>query len=186
MACIHTYRHANTCMYLCMHTETYTWNMCIYNIYICVCVKEQILLPNVKNICDCYLCRGVEYCHGYSCKGVDIGVWLFLCPSAMGWQLRFSLCSGAVTAKDLTMVVVLYCPLVPGSVEYPMPYASCLECGGVLICCASLSCSSCYSACPLLYCNLACPPVFSLKELCLSEVLGFCSLFYLVHSHDAR
>ena len=37
----------------------------------------------------------------------------------------------------------------------------------------------------LFYCSSACPPVFSLKELCLSEVLGFCSLFYPVHSHNA-
>ena len=74
------------------------------------------------------------------------------------------------------MVVALYYPLVPGSVEYPMLYASCLGCCGVLLCCASLSCSSGY---------FACPPVFSLRELCLSEDLGFCILFYLVHSCDA-
>ena len=32
----------------------------------------------------------------------------------------------------------------------------------------------------LLFCSSACPPMFSLKELCLSEDLGFYSLFYLV------
>ena len=75
--------------------------------------------------------------------------------------------------KVLAVVVSLYYPLASGSVEYHMPYASCLGCCGVLLCCVSLSCSS------------ACPPVFSLKELCLSEVLGFCSLFYLVPSCNA-
>ena len=78
--------------------------------------------------------------------------------------------------KALTMVVSLYYPLFLGSVEYPMPYDSCLGCCGVLLCCASFSCR--------LGCSV-CPPVFSLRELCLSEVLGFCSLFYLVHSCDA-
>ena len=106
------------------------------------------------------------------CKGAMF-VWLLVISKVVGWQLRFSHCSGAVTMKVMTMVVSLYYPLVLGSVEYPMPYASCLECCGVLLCCVSLSCSS------------ACPLVFSLKELCLSKVLGFCSLFYLVHSHDA-
>ena len=32
------------------------------------------------------------------------------------------------------MVVALYCPLVPCSVEYPMPCAYCLECHGVWLC----------------------------------------------------
>ena len=48
-----------------------------------------------------------------------------------------------------------------------MPYASCLA-----SCIVVGSCSSS---------QLACPGVFSLKELCLSEDLGFCSLFYPVH-----
>ena len=56
-----------------------------------------------------------------------------------------------------------------------MPYASCLGCCGVLLYCASSSCSSGCSAYP---------PMFSLKELYFSEDLGFYSLFYLVHSHD--
>ena len=100
-----------------------------------------------------------------------VGCWL--CSRVVDWQLRFSLCSGAVTTNVLTMVASLYYLLITGSVEYPMLYASCLECCGVLLCCISLSCSS------------ACSLVFSLKELCLSEVLGFCSLFYLVHSCNA-
>ena len=45
----------------------------------------------------------------------------------------------------LTMVVALYCPLVPGSVEYPMPYAPCLECCGVWLW-SGLFCSSDCSA----------------------------------------
>ena len=57
----------------------------------------------------------------------------------MGQQLRFSLCNGAVTTKVLIMVVSLCCPHVSGSAEYPMPYASCLECCGVWLC----------SACPV-------------------------------------
>ena len=52
--------------------------------------------------------------------------------------------------------------LFSGSVEYPMPYAFCSVVG-------------CCSAYPLL--NL----LFSLKELCLSEDLGFYILFYSVH-----
>ena len=46
----------------------------------------------------------------------------------------------------------------------------------------------CGSALPVLLLGLfcsACPPVFSLKKLCLSKDLGFCILFYVVHSHDA-
>ena len=57
--------------------------------------------------------------------------------------------------------------LVSGSVGYPIPFASCLA-----------SCSivwSCSSGQP------TCPDVSSLKGLCLSEDLGFCSLFYLGH-----
>ena len=50
---------------------------------------------------------------------------------------------------------------------YPMLYAFCLA-----FCSVVGSCSSS---------QLACPVVFSLKELCLSEDLGFCSLFYPVH-----
>ena len=116
----------------------------------------------------------------FLCKGADIVVWLYLCSKVVGWQLRFSLCSGAVTTKALVMVVALYFPLVPDSVEYPMPYASCLGWCGVWLC------SACLVAPIILLCfSSACPPVFSLKELCLSKVLGFCSLFYLVHSHDA-
>ena len=119
-------------------------------------------------------------CNKVNCKGTILdGCWL--CSRVVGWQLRFSICNGAVTTKALTMVVSLYHPLIPGSVEYHMPYASCLGCCEVLLCCASLSCSSGYST----YCSSACPTVFSLKELCLSKDLGFCSLFYLVHSHDA-
>ena len=41
-------------------------------------------------------------------------------------QFRFSLYSGAVITKVLAVVVFLYYPLVSSSVEYPMPYASCL------------------------------------------------------------
>ena len=55
--------------------------------------------------------------------------------------------------------------------EYHMPYASCLA-----------SCSVVWS------CSLgqpACPGVFSLKEFCLSEDVGFCNLFYAVHIHTA-
>ena len=74
------------------------------------------------------------------------------------------------------MVVALYCPPVPGSVQYPMSYVSCLECCGVWL----------SSTCPVAQVVFsACPPVFSLKELCLSKDFGFCSLFYLVHSCDA-
>ena len=95
-------------------------------------------------------------------------------------QLRFSLYSGAVTTKVLTIVVFLYYPLVLTlwSILCLMP--SCLFFCSVVGCC---------SAYPLLVL------LFSLKELCLpcssdcsallqlslSEDLGFCSLFYLVH-----
>ena len=76
-----------------------------------------------------------------SCKGVKrlYGCWLF--SRVVSWHLRFSLCSGVVTTKALIMVESLYYPLVLGSVEYLMPYASCLGWCGVLLCCASLSCS---------------------------------------------
>ena len=55
--------------------------------------------------------------------------------------------------KVLVVVVSFYYLLVSGSVEYAMPYASCLWCCGVLLCCVSLSCSSAF------------PPVFSLKGI---------------------
>ena len=48
--------------------------------------------------------------------------------------------------KALAVVVSLYNLLVSGSVEYPMPYASCLGCCGVLFCCVSLACGSGCSA----------------------------------------
>ena len=97
---------------------------------------------------------------------------------------RFSLYSGAAITKVLAVVVSLYYFLVPGSVQYPMPCASCLGCCGVSLCCVSLSCSY---------------PVFFLKELCLPHSSGYsaywnsaCPRFfgllqplYLVHSHDA-
>ena len=101
------------------------------------------------------------------------------CSSEAGWQLRFSLYSGEVMTKALAVVVSLYYLLVSDSVEYPMPYASCLGCHGVLFCCVSLSCSL---GCSALSCSSGCPPMLSLKQLNLSEVLGFCSLFYLVPS----
>ena len=52
-----------------------------------------------------------------------------------------------------------------------MPYACCPAFYSVVECC-------CIVAVLILL-------VFSLGDLCLSEVLGFCSLFYLVHSHNA-
>ena len=79
-------------------------------------------------------------------------------------QLRFSLYSGAVTTKALAVAVLLLLFLVSSSVEYPMPYASCL-----------VSCSvdwSCSSAQP------ACPDVLCFMQLSFLEDLGF---FYPVH-----
>ena len=55
--------------------------------------------------------------------------------------------------KALAVVVSLYCLLVSGSVEYPMPYASYLGCCGVLLCCASLSCF--FGCSPLLQLSLS-------------------------------
>ena len=49
-----------------------------------------------------------------------------LCTSVVGSQLRFSIYSGAGIKTVLAVVISLYYPLVSGSVEYPMPYASCL------------------------------------------------------------
>ena len=43
--------------------------------------------------------------------------------------------------KALAVIVSLYYLLVYGSVECTMPYASCLGCCGVLLCCVNLSCS---------------------------------------------
>ena len=83
--------------------------------------------------------------------------------------------------KVLALVVSLYYLLVSGSVEYPMPYASCLGCCGGLLCCVILSCSLGCSA--LLQLSLS--SCVLLKELCLSKVLAFCSFFYLVPFHDA-
>ena len=48
-----------------------------------------------------------------------------------------------------------------------MPYASCLASSSVVECGSSSQ------------------PVLSLTELCLSQDVGFCSLFYLVHSSAA-
>ena len=72
-----------------------------------------------------------------------------------------------VTTKALAVAVFLYYSLVSGSVEYPVPYASCLASSSVVECCS--------------FSQL----ILSLKELCLSEDLGFCSLFYLVHFYGA-
>ena len=56
--------------------------------------------------------------------------------------------------------------LVSGSVEYPMPYGSCLA-----SCSVGGSCSSSQFACPVL----------CLMQLSLCEDLGFCCLFYPLH-----
>ena len=84
-----------------------------------------------------------------------------------GWQLRFSLYSGGITTKALPVAVFLYHFLVSGSVEYPVPYSSCLTPSSVVECCSSSQL------------------ILSLKKLCLSKDFCFCKLFYLVHSHDA-
>ena len=70
--------------------------------------------------------------------------------------------------KALAVVVSLYYLLVSGSVEYPMPYASCLGCCVVLLCCVSLSCSSGSSA--LLQLNL--PSCILLKGALLVQSSG--------------
>ena len=77
------------------------------------------------------------------------------------------------------MVVALYCPLVPGSVEYPMPYASCLGCCGVWLSCASLSCSLDCSAPQLV---LLCSPQ---RSSACPGIWASAASFYLVHSCDA-
>ena len=51
-----------------------------------------------------------------------------------------------------------------------MPYASCL---------ASCSAGWRYSVTGLILRNSVCPLVLSLMELCLSDLWGFCGLFYL-------
>ena len=60
--------------------------------------------------------------------------------------------------------------LISGSVEYPMPYDSCL---------ASCSVGWRHSVAGLILRNSACPLILSLIELYLSDPWGFCSLFYL-------
>ena len=95
------------------------------------------------------------------CKGICWVVIIHCCR-----QLRFSLYSGAVTTKVLAIVVFLYYLLVLAlwSILCFMP--SCLVSCSVVGCC---------SAHPLLVL------LFSLKEVCLSQDLGFCNLFYPVH-----
>ena len=66
---------------------------------------------------------------------------------------------------DYSCIPLLF--FVSGSVEYPMPYASCLASCSVV--------GSCSSS------QLAFPVVLCLMQLSLSEDLGFCSLFYPVH-----
>ena len=88
------------------------------------------------------------------------GYTMMMCvPCYCCRQLRFSLYSGAVTTKVLAIVVFLYYHLVLAlwSILCLMP--SCL-----------VSCSA-----------LLLVLLFSLKELCLSEDVGLCSLFYPVH-----
>ena len=72
------------------------------------------------------------------------------CFSVVGQQLRFSLYSGAVMTKALAVVVSLYYLLVSGSVEYPMPYASCLRCCGVVALLCQLVLQLSLSSCVLL------------------------------------
>ena len=68
---------------------------------------------------------------------IGLGILYLACR-----QLRFSLYSRAVTTKALTVVVLLLLSLVSGSVEYPMPYASCLvSCSVVWRCSLQLSLS---------------------------------------------
>ena len=112
--------------------------------------KDQIkhlqlhLLPVVKE--QNVTCTCVRVCIG-------LGILYLVCR-----QLKFSLFSGAVTTKALAVVVFLLLSLVSGSMEYPMPYASCLvSCSVVWRC----SCSS------------ACLDVLSLEDLWLSP----CYLF---------
>ena len=70
--------------------------------------------------------------------------------------------------KALAVVVSLYYLLVSGSVEYPIPYASCLGCFGVLLCCVSLSCSLDCSA--LLQLSLS--PCVLIKRALLVQSFG--------------
>ena len=93
-------------------------------------------------------------------------------PQCIGLTTQILLYSRAVTTKVLAVLVSLYYPLAAGSVEYPMPYASCLGCCGVLLSCVRLS------SCVLLKGTLL---VLAVLQLSLSKVLGFCSLFCLVH-----
>ena len=97
-------------------------------------------------------------------------------------QLRFSLYGGAVTTKAPALVVFLLLFLVSGSVEYPMPYASCL-----VSCSVDWSSSLGQLACPMCYpfWSSACPSILCLMQLSLSEDLGFCRPFYAVHIHTA-
>ena len=143
----------------CINSVPAYWPMCVATY--CPSIGQHVLIPAIHlfdhlelfcrdrirniNAIEVFLCFSNE-----DTVKCSIGCWL--CSRVVGWQFRFSLYE-AVTTKVLTMVVSLYNPLVLGSVEYPMPYASCLGCFGVLLSCASLSCSSGCSACP---------PVFSL------------------------
>ena len=84
-------------------------------------------------------------------------------------QLRFSLYSGAVTSKALTMVAFLLLSLVSGSVEYPMPYASC---SSLLQCCLemfSLSLGTLLNGALLVR-------GFGLLQALLSRVFSHCTL----------
>ena len=111
---------------------------------------------------------GKYFCDGIYCPG-DM-TWNGLCRS------HVSLCYGS--CKD-EIVIWTYCVCI------------CLHDGGgrsiyceiyarmVLLCCVSLTVAQVV----LLSCSSACPPVSFLKELSLSGVLGFCSLFYLVPFH---
>ena len=102
----------------------------------------------------------------YQYKGICCVVALYLAVR----QLSFSLYIEAVTTKVLTMVVPLLLSLVSCSVEYPMPYASCLVSCSVVW---RYSCSSAYRV------------VLCLMQLSLSPDLGFCSSFYLGCFHIA-
>ena len=88
----------------------------------------------------------------HHCKGIDWVVVLHLA----GRQLRFPLYSGYGCIPLLSPVSC--------SVEYPMPYASCL-----VSCSVSWRCSL----------QLCLSDVPCLMQLSLSKVWGFCSLFYL-------
>ena len=113
---------------------------------------------HLLDICRTYVkeqnvtCTCVKVC-------IALGILYLVCR-----QLRFSLCSGAVTTKALTMVVFLYYPLSLALwcilCLMHLAYSPAVLSGGVL----------CSSACPLVIC---------LMQLSLSEDLGFCKLFYL-------